>query len=63
MHNGVFKTLDEVIAFYNDGGGVGRGIPLPNQTLPAQKLFLSASEQKDIIAFLRTLTDTIMVKR
>ena len=26
MHNGVFTTLEEVLAFYNHGGGVGHGV-------------------------------------
>jgi len=58
MHNGVFKTLDEVIDFYNRGGGAGIGIDLPNQTLPPDKLLLSKQEQVQIIAFLESLTDT-----
>lgn len=57
MHNGVFKTLDEVIDFYNRGGGAGIGIDLPNQTLPPDKLLLSKKEQVQIIAFLESLND------
>jgi cytochrome c peroxidase len=57
MHNGVFKTLEEVIDFYNRGGGAGIGIDLPNQTLPPDKLLLSEQEQAQIIAFLESLTD------
>src|SRR6476620_9162836 len=59
MHNGVFKNLEEVIDFYNKGGGKGFNIKLENQTLPFEKLSLSSSERKDIIAFLKTLTDTV----
>ncbi|MBC7873727.1 MAG: hypothetical protein H7Y01_07025, partial [Ferruginibacter sp.] len=29
MHNGVYKTLDDVVEFYHKGGGVGIDIPLP----------------------------------
>ncbi|GAA4460293.1 cytochrome c peroxidase [Nemorincola caseinilytica] len=58
MHNGVFATLDAVLDFYDNGGGAGRGIDLPTQTLPAEKLHLTKKEKKDIIAFLHTLTDT-----
>jgi cytochrome c peroxidase len=58
MHNGVFKNLDEVIDFYNKGGGRGLKIKLPNQTLPFDKLNLSSRERNDIISFLKTLTDT-----
>ena len=57
MHNGVFKTLEEVIDFYNDGGGSGLGFNLPNQTLPTDKLNLTPLEKKQLIAFMKTLTD------
>jgi cytochrome c peroxidase len=57
MHNGVFKTLEEVMDFYNDGGGKGLGFNLENQTLPEDKLNLTSIEKKQLIAFMRTLTD------
>lgn len=58
MHNGAFRTLDDVVAFYNAGGGTGIGIDLPYQTLFDQPLNLTRREQGDLIAFLRALTDT-----
>ena len=58
MHNGVYKTLEEVIDFYDKGGGQGLGLYVPNQTLPADKLLLSKTEKKQLKAFLLTLTDT-----
>lgn len=58
MHNGVYETLEEVMDFYNKGGGVGLGIDIPNQTLPFDNLNLNANEIRDIIAFMKTLTDT-----
>ena len=58
MHNGVFNSLEEVVEFYNNGGGKGLGIAPPNQSLPFEKLQLSVKEQKDIIAFMKTLSDT-----
>lgn len=58
MHNGVFETLEEVVAFYNKGGGIGTGITVENQTLPSDKLNLSKAEQKALIAFMKTLSDT-----
>lgn len=58
MHNGVFKTLEEVIDFYDVGGGVGLGINLPGQTLPSDKLNLTALEKKQLILFIKSLTDT-----
>lgn len=57
MHNGVYKTLEEVVEFYNKGGGAGIGLPVPNQTLPATPLLLTEVEKKELIAFLKTLTD------
>jgi cytochrome c peroxidase len=55
MHNGVFSTLEEVIDFYDKGGGLGMGIDVGNQTLPPTALHLSRSEKKNIVAFLKTL--------
>ncbi|MFD2582294.1 cytochrome-c peroxidase [Pedobacter vanadiisoli] len=57
MHNGVYKTLEQVMDFYNRGGGAGMGIKVDNQTLSADKLNLSKTEIKQIIAFLATLED------
>ena len=57
MHNGVYKTLEEVVKFYQKGGGAGLGINLPNQSLPFDSLSLSNSEVKDIVAFMKSLTD------
>ena len=57
MHNGVYKTLDEVVEFYHKGGGVGIGIDLPFQSLPFDSLQLNATEKKAIVSFVRSLTD------
>jgi cytochrome c peroxidase len=62
MHNGVYTTLEEVIDFYNKGGGAGLGYELPNQTLAPDKLELTAMEKADLIAFLHALTDTVVGK-
>lgn len=58
MHNGAYPTLEQVVEFYNNGGGAGLGISLPNQTLPAQKLHLTENEQQDIIAFMKSLASS-----
>lgn len=55
MHNGVYRTLEEVMEFYNNGGGVGLGIKLSNQTLSEESLSLSEKEKEDIIAFMGSL--------
>ena len=56
MHNGVYDSLEEVVDFYNRGGGTGMGISLPNQTLPFSELNLSDAEQADLVAFMKSLT-------
>jgi cytochrome c peroxidase len=59
MHNGVYQTLEEVIDFYNRGGGIGIGIKLENQTLPPDPLQLSKKEKEQIVLFIHALTDTV----
>lgn len=62
MHNGVFKTLEEVVDFYNEGGGKGLGFALENQTLPEDKLNLTDLEKKQLVDFMKTLTDKKYLK-
>jgi len=51
MHNGMLKTLEEVVAFYNQGGGEdSHKDPL------LKPLNLSDEEQKDLVEFLRALS-------
>lgn len=57
MHNGVYETLEEVMDFYNKGGGLGLGIEVESQTLPEDPLNLTDAEIQDIIAFMKTLSD------
>lgn len=60
MHDGRFQTLEEVVEHYNSGGQ-------PSSTLdPLMKhvgegLNLSAQDKVDLVAFLKTLTDTSFV--
>jgi cytochrome c peroxidase len=58
MHNGIYRSLEEVMEFYNNGGGAGLNIAPVNQTLAPDKLRLNKKEIRDIIAFLKALTDT-----
>ena len=58
MHNGVYETLEEVIDFYNRGGGAGIGIELEYQTLPPDPLNLDTQDISDLVAFMEALTDT-----
>jgi cytochrome c peroxidase len=62
MHNGVYTDLNQVMDFYNNGGGGGMGFDLPHQTLPFDSLSLNDSEIESIIAFMKTLTDADVQK-
>lgn len=57
MHNGVFTTLEEVVDFYHKGGGAGMGLKINNQTLPFDSLVLNDTEKRQLVAFMRSLTD------
>jgi cytochrome c peroxidase len=56
MHNGMFKTLEEVVEYYNDPQKI---IPNAINIDDALKkpLGLNEREKKDLVAFLKTLTD------
>ena len=60
MHNGIFRTMAEVIDFYDRGGGVGRGLSVPNQTLSSDPLHLSDLEKADLLQFISTLNEGIV---
>lgn len=55
MHNGVYQTLEQVMEFYNNGGAMGLGINLANQTLSEENLHLTEKEKEDIIVFMESL--------
>ena len=53
MHNGIFETLEEVIEFYNEGGGD----PAAGETSPLlEPLNLTDDEQYDLLEFLESLS-------
>ncbi|MCH7879984.1 MAG: c-type cytochrome [Proteobacteria bacterium] len=51
MHNGMIKTLDEVVEFYNQGGGRDS-----NKSALMKPLKLSQAEKKDLVEFLQALS-------
>jgi cytochrome c peroxidase len=59
MHNGVFTTLEQVIDFYDKGGGSGKGLTVPNQTLPADSLHLTVQEKQQLIEFVHSLNEQV----
>ena len=62
MHNGMFKTLEEVLEYYNNPGKfVNSSINIDDALKTT--LGLTEKEKKDIIAFLKTLTDKAYLKK
>lgn len=51
MHNGVMETLEDVVAFYNAGGGVDK-----NKDYRLKPLNLTWQEQKALVSFLKSLS-------
>jgi len=51
MHNGLYKTLEEVVDHYDRGGDVKTNLS-PNM----QPLGLSEQDKKDLVAFMKSLT-------
>ena len=62
MHNGMFKTLEEVVEYYNDPAKVIANAVNIDDTLK-KTLGLTKKEQKDLVAFLKTLTDKVYQKK
>lgn len=60
MHNGVFTTMEEVVDFYDAGGGAGHGLTVSNQTLSADSLKLTKAEKKDLLKFISSLNERII---
>ena len=60
MHNGVFTTLQQVIDFYDAGGGTGKGIATGNRTLSLDSMHLKKNEKQQLIGFNKSLNETIL---
>ncbi len=70
MHDGSIPTLDAVVAFYASGGRnvtsgpyAGDGRTNPHKDPLVARIKLTAAQRADIVAFLRTLTDSAFVTR
>ncbi len=50
MHDGAFKTLEEVVDFLNNGGGAN-----PNLSELIKPLKLTSEEKADLVAYLKDL--------
>lgn len=62
MHNGMFRTLSEVIDYYNDPAAV---VPdaINRDTLLNGRLNLTQQEKADLLAFLHTLTSASATRK
>ncbi len=58
MHDGSLETLEDVLYHYEQGGSHH-----PNQSDKVESFKLNDTERRDIIAFLKSLTDTSYLKR
>lgn len=65
MHDGSMATLDEVLDFYAAGGrnitsgpNAGDGRAHPNKSDLISRIDLTAQDKADLVAFLKTLTDS-----
>ena len=63
MHDGRFTSLDQVVEHYNSGVKAGPALDArllqPNTTTP-RTLNLSVQAKADLVAFLKTLNDTVL---
>jgi cytochrome c peroxidase len=66
MHDGRFKTLEEVIEHYSDGvhlhPNLGLALPEENQQGGMTGLRLTKEQKAGLVAFLKTLTDKGLVR-
>jgi cytochrome c peroxidase len=62
MHDGRFKTLEEVLDFYSEGVKWSPNIDSKMQHVKRGGVNLTKDEKRKVIAFLHTLTDTVFIK-
>ena len=61
MHDGRFKTIEEVLDFYSEGVKMNATIDSKIGSAPHGGVHLTPEEKKKVIAFLHTLTDKAFV--
>jgi cytochrome c peroxidase len=71
MHNGVYKTLLQVVEFYNHAAGLKfvrevkeerAKLPYPFLNILPDTLGLNAKEKNELVAFMKTLTDSTAMR-
>ena len=58
MHDGRFNTLEEVVDFYSEGLKYSRTVDALMKNVHSGGVHLTDTEKNELIAFLKTLTDT-----
>lgn len=61
MHDGRFKTLEEVVGHYNKGIRISTTLDPALEATSSTGLMLSEQDKMDLVAFLKTLTDNTFV--
>lgn len=65
MHDGRFKTLEEVVEHYNSGvkahPNLSPPLRLPGPGVQVRRLNLSEADKAALVAFLKTLTDDVLL--
>lgn len=59
MHNGVFTNLNDLLEFYNKGGGRGIALDVDHQSLSNKPLELSPDEVDQLIQFMLALNSDL----
>jgi cytochrome c peroxidase len=58
FHHGRYATLEQVVDFYDQGGGTGLGLDVPAQDPEIRPLHLTSEERRVLLVFMReALTD------
>jgi cytochrome c peroxidase len=59
FHHGHYATLEQVVDFYDKGGGTGLGLDVPTQDPEIRPLHLTPEERRVLLVFMReALTDS-----
>jgi len=61
MHDGRFETLEEVIDHYNSGIKLSPSVNPAIADTEENGLFLTEQDKQDLVAFLKTLTDEVLM--
>jgi cytochrome c peroxidase len=62
MHDGRFRTLEQVLDFYSQGLHRSPTVDSKMGFLQQGGVHLSASDKRKVIAFLNTLTDSVFIR-